>query len=184
MPVQASLVLIGSLKHVEDIVSILDDLTTQPRSAPGRSLEKLTELLCCLLHLTPVKCLVRSSKPGGYEVQMLAQEDHLPPNRWLLQCIDAEYISIDMIATAVGRGFLDSPHYLLTATSGRISSQAREYAAITSRQLHLPGFAIMLIDGEDLRALAGNATTIENLIRRELDRSAVRPFPLPIVSWR
>jgi hypothetical protein len=108
---------------------------------------------------------------------MLAQEDRLPPTRWLLQCLDAECVGMDMIATAVGRGFLDGPHYLLSATSGRISSQAREYAVITSRQSHLPGFTIMLIDGDDLRALAGNATTIENLIRRELDRSAIRPFP-------
>jgi hypothetical protein len=103
---------------------------------------------------------------------MLAQEDRLPPSCWLLQCVGGEYVSMDTIATAVGRGFLESPHYLLAATSGCVSSQAREYAAITSHRPHLPGFAIMLIDGKDLRDLAKNVTTIEDLVRRELDRSA------------
>lgn len=107
---------------------------------------------------------------------MLAQEDRLPPSRWLLQCVDAEYVSEDIIATAVGRGILDSPHYLLAVTSGCISSQARNYATASSHSCHLPGFTIMLFDGEDLRSLAKNVTAIEDLILRELDRNATEPF--------
>ncbi len=157
---------------MEELSSVLDDLTTQPKRSRGHSLERLTELLCGSLHLAPVRWLVHSSTSGGAEVQVLAQDSRLPPSRWLLQCVDAAHVSMDTIATAVGRGFPDSPHYLLTATSGCISLQAREFATLTSHYPHLPGFAIMLIDGEDLRTLAKNATTIEDLIQRELNRSA------------
>lgn len=160
----------GSAEHVEDLMAILGDLSAQPRRGDGRSLERLAEFLCSLLHLTPVRWLVRGSQSGGAEAQVLAQEDHLPPLRWLLQCIDMECVSPDTIATAVGRGLFDSPHYLLAATPGRISSQARKYAATTSGSLHLLDFTIMLFDGEDLRALAKNTTTIDDLIRREIDQ--------------
>lgn len=159
-------------RRMDDLRSILDNLAQPSTRARGHYLEKLTEDLCWRLKLTPVKWLIRGARPGGMEVLMLARDDRLPQNRWLLHCIGAEYVSMDAIATAVGRGFLESPHCLLTAALGSISSQAREFATTTSRGPRLPGLVIMLIDGEDLRSLAKNTTTVEGLIRRELNESA------------
>ncbi len=107
---------------------------------------------------------------------MLAQDDHPLQHRWLIQCVDSEHINVDIVATGVGRGFPYGPHALVTAGLGRVSSEVRKYAAITSQRPHLPGFAILLFDGNDLRAIAQDAVTIEELTRRELDRSVERPL--------
>ena len=162
---------------MEEFASVFDSLATQSRRTQDRSLEGLADLLCRLLHLAPVKWLVRNSDSGGKEAQVLAQDDHPLQHRWLIQCVDSEHINVDIVATAVGRGFPYGPHGLVTVTLGHVSSEVRRYAAITSRRPHLPGFAIMLFDGNDLRAIAQNTVTIEKLIRRELDRSVEKSLP-------
>lgn len=100
----------------------------------------------------------------GIEVEIVADDRWMPFNRWQIQCRNVHQTGMEDIATAVGRSVSFKPTILLSVTTGCFTQQARDY---TTRAMQLTNLQILLIDADDLRAIASDESVIKHILSRE-----------------
>jgi site-specific DNA-methyltransferase (cytosine-N4-specific) len=159
---------------------ILADLRSSNKHIKGKSLELLAIYLTHLIDLDFNGWLLRSTDSKGIEVGIIAHDRHAPSNCWQIQCRNSSQVDMEEIATAVGRSVFFKPNVVLSVTTGAFTSQARYYA---TRVMQLTNFQILLMDAQDLEAIAADEKVIENIIRREAERVKVAKQPQLTSTW-
>ncbi len=146
------------------LAQILTELESSNKHVRGRALELLAIHFTRLIDLDFKGWLLRSADSNGIEVGIVANDRQVPFNRWQIQCRNARQTDMGEIATAVGRSVSFRPNVLLSVTTGRFMQQARYYA---TRAMQLTNFQILLIDAQDLMAIANGKATIRSILSRE-----------------
>jgi site-specific DNA-methyltransferase (cytosine-N4-specific) len=164
----------------QSLSQILDDLKSSNKHVKGKALEMLAIYLIHLIDLDFKGWLLRSADSNGIEVEMIADDRLVPFNRWQIQCRNASRVDMGEIATAVGRSVFFKPNVVLSVTTGSYTSQARYYA---TRAMQLTSLQILLMDGQDLEAMAADEKMIESIIRREAEQIKAAKQPQLTSTW-
>jgi restriction endonuclease Mrr len=98
----------------------------------------------------------------------------VPFNRWQFQCRNADLVDMGEIATTIGRSVSYRPNVVLSVATGHFTPRARNYA---SRAMQLTSFQLVLVDGDDLRALAEDEGMIGSILERETERARIAKYP-------
>lgn len=143
---------------------ILPDLDSSDRHVAGLALEAVALNLMRLLNMDYVATRLRAAETGGVEVDLVCQSTRLVFTRWQIQCKNSARMSIDDVAREVGLTHLLKSNAVVVVTTGTVDAKARRYADQVMADSNL---AIVLIDGEDLTAIAENPTRIVDVFERE-----------------
>jgi hypothetical protein len=154
----------------QPLSQILTDLVSPDEHVRGQSLELLAIHLMRLVDLDFKGWLLRSVDSKGIEVGVIAHDKRVLFDRWQIQCLNSKRPGMDEIATAVGRGIFFKPNVLLSMTAGNFTSQARYYAM---RAMQLTSLQILLMEAQDLRAIAADKRVVANIINREVGQVEV-----------
>lgn len=149
---------------------ILADLRLPNKHARVSALELLTVHLADLMGLDPRAWLVKGADSGGVEVGIIADHKNMPFSRWQIQCRNSKRVDMGEIAAAIGRGMFLKPNVVLSVTTGSFTSQARSYA---TRTAELTNLQILLMEADDLDAIAQDEKSVEGILRRETGRVEV-----------
>jgi hypothetical protein len=147
---------------------ILANLKSPSRHVKSDALELLAIHLSRLIGLNLSSWLLRSADSNGIEVEVIADDNHAPFNRWQIQCRNARRVDMGDIATAVGRSVSFKPGVVLSVTTGHFTPQARYYA---TKAMQMTNFQILLIDAQDLKTIAGDESAITGVLGREAERA-------------
>lgn len=143
---------------------ILPDLDNSDTHVAGLALEAVALNLMRLLNMDYVATRLRGAQTGGAEVDLVCQSTRLVFTRWQIQCRNAARMSVDDVAREVGLTHLLKSNAVVVVTTGTVDAEARRYADQVMADSNL---AIVLIDGEDLTAIAENPTRIVDVFERE-----------------
>lgn len=143
---------------------ILPGLDSSDRHVAGLALEAVALNLMRLLNMDYVATRLRAAETGGVEVDLVCQSTRLVFTRWQIQCKNSARMSIDDVAREVGLTHLLKSNAVVVVTTGTVDAKARRYADQVMADSNL---AIVLIDGEDLTAIAENPTRIVDVFERE-----------------
>lgn len=156
----------------EDIGRLWSRILVELRSPHERdkALEQLAMSFVQVLNLDFKGWLLQGAVSNGMEVELVADGGNIPLSRWLIQCRAASRadVGMDELATAVGRGFVHKPSIMLSVTTGRFSRTARYYASETMR---LTNLRILMIDADDLSALADGERRVEDILARDMHKA-------------
>lgn len=143
---------------------ILSDIDNADTHVAGLALEAVALNLMRLLNMDYVATRLRGAETGGVEVDLVCQSTRLVFTRWQIQCKNAARMSIDDVAREVGLTHPLKSNAVVVVTTGTVDAEARRYADQVMADSSL---AIVLIDGEDLKAIAENPTRIVDIFERE-----------------
>jgi len=147
---------------------IMAQLESDDRHVSGLALEALGFKLMRMLDMDYVATRLRSSATGGAEVDLVFESARLVFSRWQVQCKNTERVALDDVAKEVGLTHFLHSTVIVVVTTGRIGSEARKYAASIMSHSNL---AIVLIDGQDLKAISGAPTDITKVFEREAQQA-------------
>ena len=141
---------------------ILQEAQAEDTGTKGKALEALAFYFMRLLGLEFKRWHKRRKKPEWTEINALAESTHLVFSRWQIQCRNASdnKISKDDVAVEVGLSIQLKSNVILMATTGQFSREAVSYADTITRET---GLTIILIDRENLQALATSTQTLTEI---------------------
>ena len=148
----------------EPLDKILSDLDCPDRQVAGLALEALAFKLMRLFDMDYVATRLRGEETAGTEVDLVFQSTRLVFTRWQIQCKHADRMSIDDVAREVGLTHILKSNAAVVVTTGTVDPEARRYA---NKVMADSSLAIVLMDGEDLEAIADNPTHIVPIFKRE-----------------
>lgn len=147
---------------------ILNELSSDNRHVKGLALEALAFYLMRLIDLKYVATRLRGQATGGAEVDLIFEGNRLIFSRWQIQCKNTKFVSLDDVAKEVGLTFQLKSNVVMVVSTGKISIEARKYAHQVMSSTNLN---IVLLDSNDLRNIADNATKIVEVLNREAKRA-------------
>ena len=143
---------------------IIEELNSDDRYISGLALEALAFKLMRLIDLDYVKTRLRGEQTGGAEVDLIFESDRLVFSKWQIQCKNTAHVPLDDIAKEVGLVQLLQSNVIVIVTTGKISTDARKYSNVVMKQTNL---CIVMLDGDDIRAIATNPISIIDILNRE-----------------
>jgi len=146
------------------LLDIILELRARDKHIRGLALEALTIKLMRLIDLDYVKTRLRGVATGGAEVDVIFESSRLVYSRWQVQCKNTKSASLDDIAKEVGLTHLLKSSVIVIVTTGKVSTQAREYANKIMTDSNL---CIVIVDGEDITNIINSPPTIINVFNRE-----------------
>lgn len=147
------------------LAEIIKDLDNTNKNVKGLALEALAVRILRTIGLERIQLRQRAAKTGGAEVDVLAEGRRLIYSRWQVQCKNTSVIELADVAKEVGIavGSLKSS-VILIITTGRISNEAKRYAAQAARNTNLH---IAFLTRRDLMAIANEPASIVLALGRE-----------------
>ena len=156
-------------KPLADILKELDSTNTY---TAGLALEALAFRLMRLLDMTYLDTRLRAEETGGAEVDLIFESARLVFSRWQIQCKNYKKsgasVRVDDVAKEVGLTHMLKSNVIVVVTTGSIGAEARKYSNHIMRQSNL---AIVLLDGQDLKAINDEPTRIIDVFRREAEHA-------------
>ena len=130
----------------------------------GLALEALAFKIMRLLDMTYVATRLRANQTGGAEVDLVFESARLVFSRWQIQCKNTAHVSLDDVAKEVGLTHFLKSNVIVIVTTGDIGSEARRYANKIMADSNL---AIVMLDGNDLKAISESPAIIIRAFERE-----------------
>jgi len=144
---------------------ILQELSAVDKHVRGLALEALAFKLMRLIDLDYVATRLRGIATGGAEVDLIFQSARLVFSRWQIQCKNvAGGVSLDDVAKEVGLTHMLKSNVVVIVSTGKIGTQARQYASKVMQDSNLD---VVLIDRSDLEAVKDKPSHIVDVLYRE-----------------
>jgi hypothetical protein len=156
---------------------ILQELRAVDKHVRGLALEALAFKLMRLIDLDYVATRLRGIATGGAEVDLIFQSARLVFSRWQIQCKNvASGVSLDDVAKEVGLTHMLKSNVVVIVSTGKIGTQARQYASKVMQDSNLD---VVLMDRSDLEAVKDKPSHIVDVLYREA-RTAMKLKTLKI----
>ena len=144
--------------------SILEEMNSKDRYRAGLALEALAFKIMRLLDMTYVATRLRANQTGGAEVDLIFESARLVFSRWQVQCKNTDHVALDDVAKEVGLTHFLRSNVIVIVTTGQVGEEARRYA---NRIMDVSNLAIVMLDGQDLRAISEHPAEILRAFERE-----------------
>ncbi|MBM3570006.1 MAG: restriction endonuclease [Alphaproteobacteria bacterium] len=148
----------------KSMAEIIKELKSARKHVAGLALEALGFKLMRLIDMDYVATRLRGEATGGAEVDLIFESTRLVYSRWQIQCKNTERVGLDDVAKEVGLTHLLKSNAIVLLTTGEIGAEARRYANKIMADTNL---AIVMMNGDDLDAIATNASAIVDVFTRE-----------------
>jgi site-specific DNA-methyltransferase (cytosine-N4-specific) len=161
---------------------ILQELSAVDKHVRGLALEALAFKLMRLIDLDYVATRLRGTATGGAEVDLIFESARLVFFRWQIQCKNvAGGVSLDDVAKEVGLTHMLKSNVVVIVSTGKIGTQARQYANKVMQDSNLD---VVLIDRGDLETIKDKPSHIVDVLYREA-KTAMKLKALEIhrISW-
>jgi site-specific DNA-methyltransferase (cytosine-N4-specific) len=147
------------------LADIVNELGSENKNVKGLALEALAVRILRIIGLERIQLRQRAAKTGGAEVDVLAEGRRLIYSRWQVQCKNTPVVELADVAKEVGVavGSLKSS-VILVITMGRISSEAKRYAADAVRNTNLH---IAFLTQNDIVAIGIEPSSVISALNRE-----------------
>jgi hypothetical protein len=152
----------------QSLADILDKLDATEKHVKGLALEALALKLMRLLDMAYIATRLRGTQTGGAEVDLVFEGARLVFSRWQVQCKNTARVSLDDVAKEVGLTHLLRSNVVVIVSTGDIGSEARRYANTIMQGSNL---CVVMVDGEDVKAIRDNPTAIVDVFNREAKRA-------------
>lgn len=146
------------------LASILKEMGDKDRYVAGLALEALAFKIMRLLDMTYVATRLRANQTGGAEVDLVFESARLVFSRWQIQCKNTARVSLDDVAKEVGVTRFLKSNVIVIVTTGVIGGEARRYA---NKIMADENLAIVMLDGNDLKAISESPSDIVRAFQRE-----------------
>jgi site-specific DNA-methyltransferase (cytosine-N4-specific) len=143
---------------------ILASLTVKDKHARGLALEALAFKLMRLLDMDYLATRLRGVATGGAEVDLIFQSARLVFSRWQIQCKNTSRVTLEDVAKEVGLTHMLKSNVIVVVSTGEIGSGAKGYA---NKVMGDSNLSIVLINGDDLKAIEANPAAIVDVFNRE-----------------
>ncbi len=175
--------LLPFLKNIADLVSlsetelnrsfesILSEINHPDKFVKGKALELLAVWMIRLCGLRFTEWRKRDAETGRGEVDLMAASDTFVYSRWQVQCKNSSRVDVDVVAKEIGMTFMTKADVVLIITTGRFTSDAIRYA---DRLCSVSRYYLILIDGEDLKKIRADKTSIIPILNKLARRTFVR----------
>jgi site-specific DNA-methyltransferase (cytosine-N4-specific) len=107
---------------------------------------------------------LRGNQTGGAEVALVFESVRLVFSRWQVQCKNTVRVSLDDVAKEVELTHFLKSNAIVIVTTGGIGSEARRYA---NRIMAESNLAVVMLDGDDLKAISESPAIIVRAFERE-----------------
>ena len=146
------------------ISGILQALDDSDRYKAGLALEALAFKVMRTLDMEYVGTRLRANQTGGEEVDLIFQSTRPVLSRWQVQCRNTARVSLDDVAKEIGLAQFFRSNAVVILTTGEIDREARRFASKVTAD---SPFAVVLIDGGDLKAINEGPAGIHRAFDRE-----------------
>lgn len=146
----------------------LQEMQSPDSHVKGIALEALAVYLCRILGLSFVGWRVRGLDTAGAEVDVVAEAARFLYSRWQIQCKNTGAVSLHHVAKEVGVSVHLRSNVIVMVTTGRVTPEARHFAAETMAASHLQ---IVLLEGSDLRTAASDPGKLVDILVRESEHA-------------
>jgi hypothetical protein len=175
--------LLPFLKNVADLVSlnetelnrsfesILTEIDDPDKHVKGKALELLAVWMIRLCGLRFTEWRKRDAETGKGEVDLMAASDTFVYSRWQVQCKNTSKVDIDVVAKEIGMTFMTKADVVFIVTTGRFTSDAIQYADTLCA---VSRYYLILIDGEDLKKIRADRTSVIPILNKIARRTFVR----------
>lgn len=144
---------------------VLQELSAVDKHVRGLALEALAFKLMRLIDLDYVATRLRGTATGGAEVDLIFESSRLVFSRWQIQCKNvAGGVSLDDVAKEVGLTHMLKSNVVVVVSTGKIGTQARQYANKVMQDSNLD---VVLIDRSDLEVIKDKPSHIVDVLYRE-----------------
>jgi hypothetical protein len=114
----------------------------------------------------------KTRKRRSKDVDMVFGRSDFPFGAWNVRFKVCNELSLDDVATEVGIAQGDGNHVALVATTGRVSSAARNYAGYVSDKTR---FQVIVIDGRELARMERNPRCIRRTLANQTSLAMFLP---------
>ncbi|SRR6266550_2664666 len=114
----------------------------------------------------------RTRKRRSKDVDMVFGRDDFPFGAWNVRFKVCDELSLDDVATEVGIAQGNGNRVALVASTGKVNSAARNYAAYISDKTR---FQVIVLDGRDLARMERNPRSVRRTLAAQTDLAMFLP---------
>lgn len=148
-------------KPLADVLNELNDKNTYIR---GLALEALAFKLMRIIDLDYVATRLRGNMTGGAEVDLIFESSRLVFSRWQVQCKNTSSVRLDDVAKEVGLMTYFGSKVAVIISTGRISSDAQEFAELVRNS----GKYVILIEYKDIVEIATGVKSFPHILESQI----------------